>query len=372
MEQGAVKKRVAVIGAGLTGIGCLAELLQAGHDVRLYERNDDIGGVWHPSNCYSGLSLHGASAAFEYHDFPLPDLIDKARPISSAQVFDYLQAYFRHRDFYRYCEFESAVEKVCYSHATRTYTLHVRKTGSDDIQTADFDYVVYTHGFVSRTLPRIEGADRFAGQLFHSFDVTEAKLDEIVRSNRKVVVVGGSKSATDLILRFHHHGYQVKWLYRKNYWFLRSDSLIRITTQLAAGRSAGLFHRTAMFVGDFLGTKLPRVHLALWRASGLVHTFGARHWDFTKYHRGRIEAGPMSTLRTYSDTHGVLGEIAGFSADGLTLQDGRALQCDTVIFCTGSSAHTSLVAVETDGKPFDLASVRQVYRARVIFQRSRG
>ena len=46
--------RVAVVGGGLTGIGCLVELLDAGHDVRLYERNDDIGGVWHPSNCYSG------------------------------------------------------------------------------------------------------------------------------------------------------------------------------------------------------------------------------------------------------------------------------------------------------------------------------
>lgn len=367
MKRGVgMTKRVAVIGAGLTGIGCLAELRRAGYDARLYERNDDIGGVWHPSNCYSGLSLHGASAAFEYHDFPLPGTVDKSRPISSAEVYDYLRTYFHHKDLYRHSEFNVSVQKISWSSLKREFTLQMVKRGVDEAQSATFDYIVYTHGFSARTLPEIEGAERFAGQVFHSFDMTEATLAELVRSGRKVVLVGGSKTATDLILRFDRHGYQVKWLYRKNYWFLRSDVLIKILSSRLAGRSNGWFRRTVVFAGDLLGTKLPRLQLALWRAFGLVHTFGARHWDFTKFHRGRIEAAAMSKLSGYAERNGVTGEIAGFAKEGVKLADGRTLACDVVVFCTGSSPHGSLIEIEKDGVPFDLVAAKGMYRSRVI------
>jgi dimethylaniline monooxygenase (N-oxide forming) len=359
-------KRIAVVGGGLTGIGCLAELVRAGHDVSMYERNDDIGGVWHPSNCYSGLALHGASAAFEYHDFPLPAGIDKSRPISSPQVFAYLRDYFRHAGLYARAEFNVAAEQVAYSRATGKSTLRLRHTGSDEVRQEEFDYVVYTHGFAARTLPHIKGADRFAGELLHSFDLSEEKLAELARTGRKVVVVGASKTATDMVLRFHRHRHPVTWLYRKNYWFMRSDVLIDIHARKAVGLSEGRFRRALLFAGDLIGTKAPRLHLALWRAFGLAHTFGPRHWDFTKYHRGRIEDAPMAILRECAARDSVIGEIASISRTGLVLKDGASVDCDTIVFCTGSSGHNSLLAVEKDGLPFDLKAVRRLYRARVI------
>ena len=286
--------------------------------------------------------------------------------MTSGQVYDYLRSYYRHNGLDEYSEFETEVEKISYSTAARKYTLRTRKRGSDEVRSAEFDYVVYTHGFAARTLPKVEGSDQFAREIFHSFDITEAKLAELAAANKKIVVVGGSKTATDLILRFHRHGCLTKWLYRKNYWFIRSDPLIDIATRRVAGRSGGLFHRTALFVGELLGTKMPRLHLALWRACGLAHTFGPPHWDFTKYHRGRIETAAMATLTQYAAEHGAQGEIARFATDGLELTDGRKLDCDAVVFCTGSSAHESLTAIEEDGAAFDMGSVRQMYRARVI------
>jgi cation diffusion facilitator CzcD-associated flavoprotein CzcO len=361
-----MRKRVAIIGGGLTGIGCLTELVSAGHDARLYERNDDIGGVWHPANCYSGLSLHGASAAFEYHDFPLPASVDTARPISSPEVHEYLKAYFAHKGHYDRAEFDTEVEAISYSGTSRTYTLRLRKRGAADVSTRDFDYVVYTHGFTARNLPAIDGACSFAGQALHSYDLSESKLVELVGAGRKVVLVGGSKTATDLILRFHHHQHEVKWLCRKNYWFLRSDPLINIVAGRMSGKSWGGYRRVALFIGDIAGSKLPRVQLAILRACGLADTFGARHWDFTKFHRGRIEDASMSKLRTYFREHGVVGEIASFAKDGLKLEDGRKLACDAVIFCTGSSPHRSLLPIAYDGVPFDLGRVARMYRERVI------
>ena len=350
----------------MTGLGCLTELIDAGHDVRLYERNDDIGGVWHPANCYSGLSLHGASAAFEYHDFPLPAGVDKARPISSPEVYEYLRAYSARKGLYDHAEFRTEVEKISYSSTSRRYTLHLRKCGAGDTGTQEFDFVVYTHGFTARTLPAIEGAELFKGLAIHSFDMTEARLAELVRAKKRVVLGGGSKTAADLVLRFHAHGHDVRWLCRKNYWFLRSDRLIEIVTNRISGRSSGGCRRVALFVGDIIGSKAPRLQLALWRAFGLVDTFGARHWDFTKFHRGRIGESAMSALKECFRRNGVLGEIARFSEDGVELEDGRSLACDAVVFCTGSSPHKDLISIEKDGAAFDLDRVRRVYRERVI------
>jgi hypothetical protein len=64
----------------------------------------------------------------------------------------------------------------------------------------------------------------------------------------------------------------------------------------------------------------------------------------------------------------VVGEIASMSKNGLVLKDGSTVDCDAVVFCTGSSGHKSMVAVEKDGVPFDLGAVRKIYRARVIPQ----
>ena len=76
-------KKIAIIGAGWLGIGCLRILKDQGYDIDIYEKNDDIGGVWHPSNNYADLKIHQPASAVEYFDLPLPSHIDKSEKISS-------------------------------------------------------------------------------------------------------------------------------------------------------------------------------------------------------------------------------------------------------------------------------------------------
>ena len=65
--------RVAIIGAGMSGIGMAAKLRMAGiDDFRLYEQWDDLGGTWH-ANQYPGLSCDVASRYYQYTFAPNPD-----------------------------------------------------------------------------------------------------------------------------------------------------------------------------------------------------------------------------------------------------------------------------------------------------------
>ena len=59
--------RVAVIGAGWSGLAIAARLRELGVPFQGFEEKDDVGGTWHPSRRYADLELHtpayGASFA---------------------------------------------------------------------------------------------------------------------------------------------------------------------------------------------------------------------------------------------------------------------------------------------------------------------
>src|SRR5439155_1233573 len=66
--------RVAVIGAGMSGLLAGHRLQQAGVDVVLFDKNDDVGGTWY-ENTYPGCRVDNPNHNYSYsfaqrHDWP--------------------------------------------------------------------------------------------------------------------------------------------------------------------------------------------------------------------------------------------------------------------------------------------------------------
>lgn len=117
-------KKIAIVGAGWCGIGCLKGLLELGYEnIDVYEVNDDVGGVWHPSSCYWGLSIHSTAATIEYHDFPLPSNIDRIERIKSEQVYNYISSYCKNKDLYKYMKFNCKLQRISYNKDSKETTL---------------------------------------------------------------------------------------------------------------------------------------------------------------------------------------------------------------------------------------------------------
>ncbi|KIP08184.1 hypothetical protein PHLGIDRAFT_127213 [Phlebiopsis gigantea 11061_1 CR5-6] len=57
--------RIAIIGAGLTGVSSAAHAIAHGFDVAIYEKNDSVGGIWSSVNATSGLQLN--SLLYRFH-----------------------------------------------------------------------------------------------------------------------------------------------------------------------------------------------------------------------------------------------------------------------------------------------------------------
>ena len=83
-----------VIGAGGSGLVAAKVLLADGHDVRVFERERELGGVWAPWRAFPGLTTQTPGAQFEFSDFAFGPGLDAWPP--AADVHAYLRAYAEH------------------------------------------------------------------------------------------------------------------------------------------------------------------------------------------------------------------------------------------------------------------------------------
>src|SRR5438128_9681491 len=80
--------RVAIVGAGFSGIGMAIALRDAGHeDVTIFERSGDLGGVWH-HNTYPGAACDVPSYLYSYSFEQRRDWSTPCSP--QREILDYL------------------------------------------------------------------------------------------------------------------------------------------------------------------------------------------------------------------------------------------------------------------------------------------
>jgi len=86
--------RVGIVGAGVAGLATAKVLKQAGHEIVVYDKAPDVGGVWSRTRRYPGLTTQSPKAQYSLSDYPMP----RAYPQwpTGAQVQAYLAGYASH------------------------------------------------------------------------------------------------------------------------------------------------------------------------------------------------------------------------------------------------------------------------------------
>lgn len=186
-------RRVAIIGAGISGLVTAKTMLEEGFAVTLFETEDEVGGVWARSRRYPGVHTQNPRDTYAFSDFPMP----RAYPEfpSGAQVQAYLAAYADRFGVTEHIRFRTLVEHA----EPRGEGWTVRSYSLEDgaPRTETFDFLAVCNGtFSAPFVPVVPGEDAFragGGTVLHS---TRFNTAEQVRG-RHVVVVGGAKSACD-------------------------------------------------------------------------------------------------------------------------------------------------------------------------------
>jgi Flavin-binding monooxygenase-like len=181
--------KVAIIGAGVAGLATAKVLTQAGHDVEVFEKAPDVGGVWSQTRRYPGLTTQSPKAQYSLSDFPMPS--DYPEWPTGEQVQAYLAAYTAHfgldRELHLGTEVTSASPTADDRWILETTTAR-----------HEFDRLVIANGvFCEPAIPSYPGLPEFAeaggvlcaGTEFH--DAEQAR-------GKHVLVVGYGKSACDV------------------------------------------------------------------------------------------------------------------------------------------------------------------------------
>ena len=181
--------RIGIIGAGVAGLATAKVLKQAGHEVIVYDKAPDVGGVWSRTRRYPGLTTQSPREQYSLSDFSMPRTYPEWP--TGEQVQAYLAAYASHFGLAPALRLGTEVTSAAPAPGGGWI---VTAAGT----TEGFDRLVVANGiFCEPAVPRYPGEAEFAEAGGRVLAGTELHDEERARGKR-VLVVGYGKSACDV------------------------------------------------------------------------------------------------------------------------------------------------------------------------------
>ena len=190
--------RIGIVGAGFAGLSTAKVLTQVGHDVVVYDRTADVGGVWSASRRYPGVTTQSAKGTYALSDFPMPE--DYPEWPSGEQVQAYLADYTAAFGLRQRLRLDTEVTRADLRPDGDGWNLSLRSTLDGSRSLDRVDHLVVANGVFSEPLvPEYDGLADFTaagGRVCAASDFQDVEQAR----DRSVVVVGYGKSACDVAL----------------------------------------------------------------------------------------------------------------------------------------------------------------------------
>ncbi|XP_003767440.1 dimethylaniline monooxygenase [N-oxide-forming] 5-like [Sarcophilus harrisii] len=220
------KKRIAVIGAGVCGLGAIKCCLDEDLEPTCFERNDDIGGLWKfqkntveklPS-IYRSLTINTSKEMMCYSDYPIPDHFPNY--MHNSKVMEYFRMYAKHFDLLKYIRFKAKVQSIKKRpDFSSSGQWDVIVEADEKQESLIFDGILVCNGHhtdPNLPLQSFPGIEKFKGNHFHS---REYKSPEEFLGKR-IIVIGIGNSGADIAVELSRGAKQVFLSTRHGSWIL--------------------------------------------------------------------------------------------------------------------------------------------------------
>lgn len=208
--------RVAIIGAGVTGVSSAAHLVSHGFDVVIYEQKPKLGGIWAAVNQTSSLQLN--SLLYRFH----PAVIwSQGFPVKQHEILS---------EITRIWESYHLESRTKFNYAVRDVRRHLLPSGKtqwtiDEGQDGVFDAVIVAIGTCGPPKSiQGSGIDTFTGPVAHS-----SKLDGLDLQGKRVVIIGGGASGVEAAeLAVNSNAAEISLIARSDKWFIPRNWFLSI------------------------------------------------------------------------------------------------------------------------------------------------
>ncbi|KAI4250873.1 MAG: hypothetical protein LQ352_005199 [Teloschistes flavicans] len=305
------RPRIAVIGAGLTGVSSASHCVGHGFDVTIFEAGNEkcIGGIWSKVNNTSGLQIH--SIMYRFH----PSVKWTAGYPDRQQIVSQITQLWKRYGLQERTKFNTQVHSV-------RQDKYGRWIINNDPSFGHFDGVLAAVGTCGDPkMPRMPNQEAFKGEIFHS-----SKLDGKTAAGKKVIIVGGGASAVEALeFVVHTDATSTSVLARSDKWIIPRNAFVDVLLALnifgqetifswipetllkrffyrdledLAPTSNGLFTETPMVNSDIFHQI--RAHKAEWLRGDIIR-FTEEGMRFRQRAKGVPKGGPGREIEVKAD-----------------------------------------------------------------------
>lgn len=364
-------RRIAIIGAGFSGLCAAIALEQLGLDYVIFERREGLGGTWH-DNRYPGCAVDTPNHLYSYsfYDHPWSRYFAPREEIAQ-----YLQDAARHFGIEDRIQFGTSVGGASYDEARQVWEITLEPEGEAPRRESVDVLISAVGAFNTPVLPDLPGLERFSGELVHAAAWHEG-LDV---SGKRVGIVGTGATAMQLAPAIVDEVEHLTIFQRSPQWvapFERFHAEVPTPVQelLATVPLYARWYRLRLFwtFGDRLHTALQKD--ATWdRPEIALNPINDGHRRFfTRYIEKELEGRPDLVdicLPSYppfgkrmlldngwfrmlrrQNVDLVADGVAGASGQSLITTGGSQHELDIAIFATGYSVVDFLSTIDLRGR----------------------
>jgi cation diffusion facilitator CzcD-associated flavoprotein CzcO len=337
--------RIAVIGAGISGIAAAKTLMKFGHEPVLFERSAEIGGVW--ALAYPQVRLQNIGDHYRFTDFDWPFAHDQ-HP-TADQVMRYIKAAVEH---YR-LDVRRNHNVVALTEASDGWTVEL---DTPEGHTSErFDYVIVAAGHYTHEKPEIPlpGRDTFKGKVVTERDVTDLSIFD----GKRVAVMGFGKSAVDMAVFAADRAQQVDHIFREPRWLLPRKMLGRHIAYVSSSRDATMFNSSWVYPTKWEADMHRRSPMTAKSYAAVVGYLVKMHTGMSRPRRDARAKARMQLVTPKESVNQQLrgtlapdsyypsvasgriephkASITGLTEDAVQLSDGSSVPCDVLVLAVG-------------------------------------
>jgi len=345
--------RVAVIGAGMSGLLCGIKLREAGYrDIVIFEKAESLGGTWR-DNTYPGLSCDVPSHHYAYSFELNPDWTHLFSP--GHEILDYFERVADKYGLRELIRYRSEITRA--RHVQGRWELSL-KDGA--IET--FDVVISATGVLHHPVyPDIAGRERFAGASFHS-----ARWDHgVALDGKRVGIIGTGSTAVQIVSALVPRVAQLSLFQRTAQWILplpnppytheereafrNSPQQMRETYEFWARRFQNTFARAV--IGDHEQMErieeMCRANLENVKDPVLRQKLTP---DYQVACKRLIMSDTFYSAIQQPNARLVTAGISAIEAEGVRTVDGELHALDVLVYATGFDGHAFMRPMEVLGE----------------------